>query len=203
MRHISSFLSAILSPLLMPTYGVFLALWVSVLCYLPIGTRLAVLFVILGITCVLPMIVIAVLHNFKIIEDKRLNNRRERWLPYLATIFCYVAAGFYLIHVHSPMWLTCFFWGAGVACLVSMLITFKWKISAHMAGIGGILAFLFYLHFEGLEAFNLFWVICAMIVISGALGTARIFLGRHTFWQVIAGFANGYICVYWFMKLFA
>ena len=32
---LANFLSTALSPLLMPTYGVFMVLWVSVLCLLP------------------------------------------------------------------------------------------------------------------------------------------------------------------------
>ena len=89
---LARFLSSMMSPLLTPTYGVFLALWVSVLCYIPFGTRLMVLIVVAGITCLLPMIFIALLHNAKIITDKRLVNHRERWLPYIFTLVCYVAA---------------------------------------------------------------------------------------------------------------
>ena len=69
MQAIARFFSSILSPLLMPTYGIFLVLWVSILCYLPLGTRMVVLLVVFGITCILPMIVIAVLHNIKFIEE--------------------------------------------------------------------------------------------------------------------------------------
>ena len=46
---VANFLSTVLSPLLMPTYGVFLVLWVSVLCILPYGTRVAVLLICMGV----------------------------------------------------------------------------------------------------------------------------------------------------------
>ncbi|MEG0011734.1 MAG: hypothetical protein RSA66_02665 [Muribaculaceae bacterium] len=196
MQHIAQFFSTILSPLLMPTYGVFLALWVSILCYLPVGTRLAVLLVIFGITCILPMIFIAVLHSFGFIKDQRLVNRKERWLPYLFIILCYLGAAFYLIHVHSPFWLPMFMFGGGAAAIVSFIITFWWKISAHMAGIGGVVALLFRLHIDGLGAFDIMWLICVVIILSGLVGSSRMILGRHTFWQVIAGFANGFFWVY-------
>ena len=49
-------LSNVLSPLLMPTYGVFIVFWVSVLCLLPYGTRVSVLLMCMGITCILPLI---------------------------------------------------------------------------------------------------------------------------------------------------
>ena len=203
MQAIARFFSSILSPLLMPTYGIFLVLWVSILCYLPLGTRMVVLLVVFGITCILPMIVIAVLHNIKFIEDKRLVNRRERWLPYLAALLCYVGAGLYLTHIHMQQWAVVFVWGGAVACVVSLVVNFKWKISAHMAGIGGVLAFLVRLRMDGLAAFNIYWLVCAIIILAGILGTSRIYMNRHTFWQVVAGFANGYICVYFVSNFFA
>ncbi len=36
----------------------------------------------------------------------------------------------------------------------------------------------------------------AVIILAGAVMTARVYLGRHTLWQVLAGCANGFICVY-------
>ena len=90
------FFSTVLNPLLAPAYGVFLVLWTSVLCYLPSGTRMAVLTVIFGTTCILPMILIGVLHNFKIVKNKRLDDPKERFYPYLFTILCYIGAASYL-----------------------------------------------------------------------------------------------------------
>ena len=200
-QHITRFISNVLSPLLMPSYGIFLALWVSVLCYQPLGSRMAVLFVIFGITCVLPIIFIALLHNFKLIKNRRLTSRRERWLPYIATILCYAAASFYLKHTHAPNWLLAFMWGGTATCFVSFVVNFWWKISAHTAGIGGIIAMLFCIHVDGYEAFNIFWLICMTIIIAGAVGSSRLYLERHTFWQIIAGYINGYTCVYTLIRL--
>ena len=109
--------STILSPLLMPSLGIFMAFWATVLCYIPTGTRLMVLLVIFGITCIMPMVVIAVLHNLKLIEDKRLVNRKERWMPYLATVLCYAGSAVYLYHIHTPQWAVVFLIGGRSARL--------------------------------------------------------------------------------------
>ena len=66
-----------------------------------------------------------------------------------------------------------------------------------------MLAVLVRLRMDGLAAFNIYWLICAIIILAGMLGTSRIYMNRHTFWQVVAGFANGYICVYTLSKLLA
>lgn len=202
-QHLTRFLANVLSPLLTPSYGVFLALWVSVICYLPLGTRLAVLLVIFGITCVFPMVFIGILHNFKVIEDRSLDNRKERLFPYLATTACYIAAAFYLNSVHAPAWLLGFMAGGAVTCVISLLINFLWKISAHTAGLGGLIALLFCIHTNGLEAFNIFWLISLTIIIAGVVGTIRLYQGKHTFMQVLAGFLNGYICVNTLIRIFS
>lgn len=195
--------STALSPLLMPSYGMFLALWATVLCYIPEGTRLVVLLVIFGITCILPMVVIAVLHNLKIIEDKRLVKREERWLPYIATVLCYICSAVYLHHIHTPMWVVLFMVGGAVACVFSTVITLWWKISAHMAGIGGLLAFAMYVYADGYNVIDMKPIICLLILLSGCLGSSRVFMRRHTLMQVLAGFANGFVMVYLTCYLFS
>lgn len=196
------FFSSVLSPLVMPTYGVFLVLWTSVLCLLPMGTRFMVLIMVLGITCVLPIICIGVLHHFKIISSKQLDKRRERRLPYAFAVVCYIAAALYLNSIHSPMWFVMFAAGGALSCLVVLIVNLWWKISAHMTGIGGIVALLFQIHVQGLSAFNLFWLLCFTILLAGLLGSSRMVLKRHDLLQVLAGFTVGYTCVSLMIKLF-
>ena len=72
---IARFLSTALTPLLAGTYGTLLVLWTSVLCLLPYGTRVMTLVTVMGITCILPLMIIGGLHHFKYIHDRRLNDR--------------------------------------------------------------------------------------------------------------------------------
>lgn len=191
------FFSALLSPMLMPTYGVFLVLWCSFLNANPVGDRVAALMVVFGITCILPIVFIALLHNFKVIRDKRLDERAERSIPYVFAILCYVAAYFYLNHIHAPQWFSAFMAGGALACAVSFVVNLKWKISAHMAGMAGIVTLLFELHSptNRLEAFDLSWILWLSILLAGVLGSSRMVLGRHTLGQVLAGAVNGLVCI--------
>ena len=199
---IARFFSATFSPLLMPGYGVLVALWASVLCYLPSGTRLVVLMVVMGITGILPMMLIAVLYNTKAINDKRLIKRRERHIPYVFSVLCYVATAFYLSTVHAPVWLIAYMGGCAVASAVCMITNIKWKISAHLAGMAGLLALVLYLHSQGLGAFNLFPLVCFNILLCGLIGTSRLILERNTFWQVLAGAVAGFVIIGASMNLF-
>jgi len=192
---VANFLTTVLSPLLMPTYGVFLALWVSVLCLLPYGTRVSVLLMCMGITCILPLIFLGVLRHFKLVKDLHVEVREQRLIPYLFTAMCYMVAAYYLYYSHSPQWFVMFMVGSGVTVLVMVLINLKWKISAHMAGIGGVIALIYQIHVMGLSAFDLLWLLCFLVIVAGVLGSARLALKRHDLWQVLAGVIVGFLCV--------
>ncbi len=199
---LANFLSTALSPLLMPTYGVFMVLWVSVLCLLPYGTRVSVLLVCMGITCILPLIFLSVLRHFKLVKDLHVEKREQRFFPYMFTALCYTVAAYYLYYCHSPQWFVMFMVGSAVTVLIMALINLKWKISAHMAGIGGVVALVYQIHVQGLSAFDLFWMLCITIMVAGLLGSARLVLNRHDAWQVLAGVVVGFLSVSLTMRLF-
>ena len=89
-----------------------------------------------------------------------------------------------------------------MALLLVLLINLKWKISAHMTGIGGIVALVYTMHIQMIEAFDMQVVLIVTIMLAGCLGTARIIQGRHDFAQVIAGALLGYFSVKMMMMLF-
>ena len=192
---VANFLTTVLSPLLMPTYGVFLALWISVLCLLPYGTRVSVLLMCMGITCIFPLIFLSVLRHFKLVKSLHVEVREQRLIPYLFAVLCYLVAAYYLYYCHSPQWFIMFMVGSAITVLVMALINLKWKISAHMAGIGGVIALVYQIHVLGLSAFDLFWLLCICIIVGGLLGSARLALKRHDIWQVLAGVIVGFLCV--------
>ena len=198
----ANFLSTMFSPLLMPTYGVFLTLWVSVLCTMSYGRRVEVLLVCMSITCIIPLIFLSVLQHFKMVSNLHVDVREQRLIPYLFAAFCYAVAAYYLYYSHQPQWFIIFMVGGAVSVVVMAIINLKWKISAHMAGIGGVIALIYQIHVQGLSAFDLFWVLCLAILLAGALGSARLILRRHTIWQVLAGAVVGFLCVSLTMRIF-
>ena len=77
-----------------------------------------------------------------------------------------------------------------------------WKISAHMAGMAGVVALIYNMHVLTTEAFNLIWVLTVAVVLCGLLGSARMILGRHSLNQVVAGAVNGAVSVTLMMQIF-
>lgn len=201
MYTISRFFSNLLSPIFIPSYAVFMALWTSILCFLPLSTRWAVVAVVFAITCIIPSAAIFILYKIGRISDPGLNNRTDRFVPYVITMLSYAAAALYLTRIHAPMWLSMFLVGGTVAASVSLIVNLKWKISAHMAAIGGMVALAFRMSANHVNVFPMEPVIYTTIILAGILGTSRLILERHTLGQVFAGTLNGFLCVYLFTMI--
>ncbi len=204
MKQISQLLSAIFSPLLVPTYGIILGLWATLLVLAPVNTRIHVAIITCCITAVIPAIGIFVLYRLGVIGSTGLNDRTDRTVPYIITGVAYLACMFYLIRANAPSWLWLFIAGGFAATVVSAVINRWWKISAHMAAMGGLMAITFIIWTTPLAMPGVGMMIwfAATVFASGAVGTARVYLGRHTLAQVLAGTANGFLCV-WIASLFA
>lgn len=198
MKRFSQILSALFSPIIVPTYAVMLALWCSRLMFLPLNVRWNVTLLVFCITAVVPLAAILGLHMLGVVSDAGLNKRTERTLPYVITGLAYVACTIYLLRANAPGWLWLFMAGATLATVISAVVNRWWKISAHMAAMGGLVAMMFRVLDIGMAApgvpFMLFTIL--IVIAAGAVGTARIYLDRHTLLQVIAGTANGFLCVF-------
>lgn len=135
------------------------------------------------------------------LTDPGVNVRTERSLPYALTILCYVGCCFFLYRAGAPSWLTMFYAGGGAAALINAVVNLKWKISAHAAAMGGLVAMLFRIAAMHQSVVDLNIWISAVVVLAGAVMTARVYLQRHTLMQVLAGCANGFLCV-WLLTMF-
>lgn len=203
MKQLATILSTIFHPLLMPTYGIAIALFTS---YMRIfGDRLLGI-IIIGVlltTCVLPSLGIFILYKTGQISDFRLHNRTERTVPYIINFACYIACYLYLYRFGVPSWILSFIAGAIVSLIICLFINRYWKISAHMVAAGSMVTLVFLMSFSHLMLTPyIFPLQIIIILLAGAIGSARILLNRHTLGQVAAGFALGIISCGSFFFLF-
>jgi len=192
----SNILSWVLVPLLMPVYGLILAFGLSILDVAPMGMRIVFTLIVAGIDVVIPVLLIILLKKTGLIQDIGLNGRKERLIPYLITTVCYAGTAWFMAAKGAPLWLSMFFAGGGLASLINMLINFSWKISAHAAGIAGVVALLIRIQKDGSPEPGIFFWLLLSIVLAGLMGSARVWLGRHTVWQVLAGYTVGFCSVF-------
>ncbi len=189
MKIISHILSFIFHPLLMPVLSFALMFKDSYLNVMPMYYKSMITSIVGVFTLVIPCLFIFLLKILKVISSVSLYNRKDRMIPYLITILSYFTCAITLYKLRVPLWMLSMLIGAALALINAMFITMKWKISAHATGMGGMMGAVIYL-FIVFGAVPL-WLLSLVILASGAVGTARIYLNCHTFGQVIAGYANG------------
>ena len=203
--ELARFFSTIFSPLVVPGIAMFVLLTTSPLCVLSPGGQFKLLLVTVGITGILPLACIAVLHHLGVVSSQSLIKRHERKWPLVAGTIFYLCAVAYMAYQHQPRWVVMFFAGGALSCLITAIVSHWWKISAHAAASGGLLAMVCALRIMNLEVVStstMFMLFCGATLVCGIVGSARIILQRHTVLQVFAGFANGFLSVLMMLLLF-
>ena len=184
MKKLSEILSAVFSPLLVPSYGMILAAFLTILRFLPsnlLWTAIGITFV---ITSLVPVGAIIALYRAGIIKDPALNERTERYIPYGVVILCYLGCGFFFFKASAPLWLPMFFAGGAAATAINVIVNRWWKISAHAAAMGGMVALMFRIVASHYALFNMNVWLSSVIIAAGLVMTARVYLERHNKFQI-------------------
>ena len=182
-------LSVVFSPLFAATISLAIALWATPLARQAMSARLTVLAMVFVITALVPLGVIIALMRSGRVSDLAISDRRQRALPFAVTTACYLAGALLLRSCSAPAWLCGYFVGAAAAAAIAIIISTRWKISAHALGMGGITGMILWLAIKGLLTLSPLPAMAVAVIASGAVAAARIFLGRHTPAQTYAGWA--------------
>ena len=198
MKSISHVISTVFQPLLMPTYEVML-----LFVYTYFGTMYKhqfwqIITPVVLFSFVVPTILIIMLYRMDFISDLSLKVRRERFYPYIVTLLSYTAMIVFYYRMHMPLWFLMIMAASIVIMVIAILITLKWKISAHMFGIGGLIGGAMAVSYY-VERSNPYYMFMGLFIIAGLVGTSRLILRRHTLYQVIAGFLLGFIVSFVFV----
>lgn len=153
-------------------------------------------------TVAMPGLSMLILKQSKLINSLQMETKEERILPFMVQLFYFLLTYFLIRYFtysfHFPEILYSAFTGAILALACVTVITFKWKISIHMMGVGGIVGVI--LAVAELEEFNGFILAAGAILAAGLVGTARLILGAHKAGQVYAGFLIGALFEYAVIK---
>jgi membrane-associated phospholipid phosphatase len=187
-------LSYIFNPFLIPIIG-YLLIYSHIpgTEYYTIKVRNILFMVYLISTCVLPLLFIAVLLLNKE-KQRNLDNRTDRIVPYMFTAFSIFMGSQLVGKLPVPGIFRIFLLGISILVVLSLIITLRWKISGHASALGGLLGVLLGLNFS--YGMNFLWVIIAVVIVSGLVGTSRVYLHKHTPSQVYAGFLMGLACMF-------
>lgn len=193
-ERISKIISLIFHPVLIPTLGLVLLLnsgfYFSMLSW---EAKRFVLLVVFFTTCILPMLSVAIMAlNPKF--DISMPQKRDRILPLLLSSIFYYFGFILLSKVRAVPDFKLFMVATVLVIIALLVISFRWKISLHMASIGGLTGTLLALSFR--SGINPIYSILIVILVSGIIGTARLLLKKHDIWQLVAGYGLGFSVLY-------
>lgn len=197
----SNIISIIFHPLMMPSYTLLLIFNINMYftSILPNNAKLLLLIMMLTSTIFIPFIIFSVFRRKKIIESFHMHTKEERNYPFLVICIIYFLMYMLISQTQIPAIYSIFLIGATALSLLLLLINFRFKISAHTAGIGGVTGLFIGLAYR----LNLDLMILIIILIgcSGLVGFSRLKLNSHKPSEVYLGFLAG-VSVFLLFALF-
>ncbi len=198
LRYILSMtLSGLLHPLFIPTYGIICFCYAFSNQQIPLPTVYWLIACIgtFVMTALIPLSLMVIRRLRGDISDISISNAPERTPIYLYTLICYAFWCYFLYKViHTPF--VCLVGvGATLALGLILFINNRWKISAHLTGLGGFLG--------GILAYTYNYTLplpiitlSVVLVLALLLMYARLYLNAHTPMQVTTGFIIGIIMTF-------
>ena len=192
MLRVARVTSIVFTPFSIPFLAFLVLFLFSYLRIMPILYKGIVLGIVYCFTILTPTITIFLFRKINGFARQELSERKKRYVPILLTIISYVFCLLMMRKLNIPWYMTGIIFVSLVISIICILVNLKWKLSEHMAGMGGIIGGL--VSFSVLFSYNPVVWLCLFILIAGILGSARIVLGHHTLGEVLSGFVVGLVC---------
>ena len=192
MLRVARITSIVFTPFSIPFLAFLVLFLFSYLRIMPILYKGIVLGIVYCFTILTPTITIFLFRKINGFARQELSERKKRYVPILLTIISYVFCLLMMRKLNIPWYMTGIIFVSLVISIICILVNLKWKLSEHMAGMGGIIGGL--VSFSALFSYNPVVWLCLFILIAGILGSARIVLGHHTLGDVLSGFVVGLVC---------
>ena len=185
-------MSMIFTPFYLPIVGLIALFIFSYMSLLPMMYKLVMLAMVYLLTVVAPSLLIHLYRLYQGWTSHELGRKERRLVPYIISIVCYFACFFWMEYRNTPRVISIIVVVALTIQMVCALINIWWKISTHTAAIGGVAGGL--ISYSIAFSFNPLWWLCFVLILAGAVGTARMILRQHSLSQVIGGFLVGAAC---------
>lgn len=184
MKKASQITSLLLHPIILPTLGTLVYLSILPIPLLP-AYKFLTLFIVVGGTFLVPLCTLLALKFMGHLKTNDATTIEERKLPVLVMIFNFFFLGKVLEDIWQVRELTILAYATTCGLLITAFFLYsKIKVSLHMLGISSLLGF--FLIFGNSYNFPVI-VISILIVLSGALASARLHLKAHNYKEIIIG----------------
>lgn len=136
-----------------------------------------------------PSLFIYLLYRNGIIGSLYLEKREERIYPFITTAVFFFLTYYLFMHLQVLRVFQLFMLGATLLILICLFISLFWKISIHMAGIGGVFGTLIGISYRLSEPILAAFMV--VLLLAGLVGFARLKLAAHEPAEVYGGFITG------------
>ena len=192
-------ISLVIQPLLIPTYGMMLLMRVDVYSVQSSVWKLVAVIGTLVFTGILPAIPIFLLMRKGEVTDMFISKKEERTMPYLFSFMAYIFWALFMwrtlkFEQINSMFIVAMGIASAASIFIVVIINLKWKISAHMTGIGGLTGAVFGVCYR--TAINPVWFFALILGVSALVAISRIELKAHTPGQTLAGYVLGFLLVF-------
>jgi hypothetical protein len=203
MQLAARIISWVFLPLFVPMYALLLTLYIpsnqdyyinhDCLYLLPKEFKWGLIYMFLIFSTIAPGASYIALYRTKMISTVEMDDRKERTFPILIMFFyCMALYGVFMVKVGSEIMpkfaLALPLSGAVVTAVFAVLNRWR-KVSIHTGTMGIATGYL--IAYMVLHAEYAFWMLPAVILASGAVMSARVYLGKHTMLEIIVGWFTG------------
>ena len=154
-------------------------------------------------TFLIPALTVIMFKLTKVIKDLHMKDRKDRLMPFMFISIFYLIVSFM---IEGQQWMTpllnLVFLAITAVVLLTNGITFKWKISAHAAGVFGWLGFILALQKAFPSTHHLLNPLLVCLALCGLVSWARLYLNAHTPKEILGGALLGFAVSYGSIFLF-
>jgi membrane-associated phospholipid phosphatase len=186
-------LTVVFQPLIVPSVVIVLLFYViPESTSVPKDAKWSLLLLIMVTTLLIPMLSVIGMRMTTMIPSIHMVTKRERVLPFSMVSLFYLINYFFFyfkLNVDSLMVHTL---AVITTCVVTLtIISFFWRISAHLTGLAGLLAIILVLKLK-FSTISLLYPLIASVLLCGAVSSARLYLDAHKPFEVFGGFVLGF-----------
>lgn len=197
LRQIALVISVIFQPLLIPTlvYGLIFYL-VPEASSIPYEIKGRLFSLIVLSTLLIPLITIIGFRLSGAVKSLHMATLGERYIPFTIICIYFALTTYFLrekVEFDPILWQTLLVITLTIIGLT--LVTFFWKMSAHMTGVGGLLAIVIVVAFA-FPTFRPLYPLLGSILLAGVVATSRLYLNAHRPIEIYTGFIYGFVCCY-------
>jgi hypothetical protein len=189
--RIAKIVSFVFHPLLLPLYLLVIILHLNTLhvYIIPDNAKWLITGMLALASVAFPLMLMLLMFRRGMFNTIKLEQKEERRYPYILMAVIYYVMYLVFKSVHLPSIIINLQLGIFILIMLTLFINFWWKISIHMAGIGGVAGTLIGIAFRYMLDLQI--MIAVSIFVAGIVGFARLKLNSHKPPEVYSGFLMG------------